>query len=202
MEEFSYHEALINLSLLKKNLFMSAFPGKVIFGEIIKFSYNPEKTFIIHRCKYVPFFNIVLEILSAIAEKKPLKTQLDSESFCEVTNTEVTFGNAKVNIALNNEEFLNFIENFKNIILISLLLNYNEIEILDQLSYCSMDKILDIGKNKSNIARFIESLSTSHHNFSTYIIIVETYFDLIVVLHKLNSLCKDNSYCRASKLFK
>jgi len=176
--------ALLTIGMLKKDFFMSAFAGRIVFGEIFKTKYKPKKHFMIYRCNYTHLFKEILNILKAIGQIKDATGVLLQNSHMKITwtvsSSVVTFllkEPFEFKTQFDFEEFNNFLDCFNELIFSSLLIKKPEADLLDNISKLDIKNILE---EKS----FLKDAKLTHEQQ----IIINFNLDIIVLKHKFRKL--------------
>lgn len=187
------NSALVNISLSKRDYFISAYPGKVAFGEVELFCFIPLKHFVIYRHDFCTFYEKILVILESLCEKK-LKSAIliqnsDNIYGFEVKNETVTFlieGNSEIvyKTLFSMCEFNNLIDAFRELILSALLLRQHEVTLVKKLSLLDLPKLKELENNEA----LIQFLNKSSSNKCENSILIQLNFDIVILLHKLNKL--------------
>jgi len=184
---------------MKKNCFASAFPGKVVIGEVLRNEFSFEKHFIVYRKLYSDFFESIVEIIEAISKQSEskglIKTEhCDYQYFWQFTvNVGVKFGIEKNEeeivflTVFDLSEFNNLLDTFKELILPSLMLRKVECDVLEEVANLEFKTILEFNEtNNAKLVTQIEALRNDE-NYNNCIVI-KMNFDIIILLHKLSDL--------------
>ena len=194
--------ALVTLCLMKKDYFISSYPGKIIFGEIFDDQFIFERHFIFYRCDYCSFFEAFVKIMKSTRQKdtnaKGVILKNDDytyfwQTFNGADGISVKFGIEKNEVdivystIINYQELNNFLDCFKQLITSTLLLRQNEIELFETVSNLDVKTITDL--QKQNLPEIYVSfkalkLPPKYENC----ILVQMNLDLILLLHKLNNI--------------
>lgn len=201
-EVFNLSKAISTFCLQKNDYFMSAYPSKVVFGEVSDFVYQSNKRFVIHRSDFKKFYLAIQEIVSLIATDKFSNGLINSLGcfayYWEVlVNKNIEFGIKKDNtklygISVNHEEFINLINCFSKLCLTSLLLKDEEIEFFEIISTQSTSDIVNFFRDKSKIVAFIQKNFCKTTYLYNLVFLFEMNIDIILIIHKFKKLVKSN----------
>lgn len=186
-------EAALNICLLKKNFVISAFVGKIVFGEIKTCQYIANCRVVIYRSEYGKFYESILSILRTISEVKEQRGVLVSNGdevygwevkadlliFYVEVNSDITF-----KTAFSFHEFNNLLDCFKELIPLSLLLRDDEIDLIIEVSLLDLKKLKEF-ENTFSIKKYLTSISKLNRK---NIILISLNLDIVVLLHKLHNL--------------
>lgn len=199
--------ALLTLSLVKKGFFCSAFPGKIVFGEITNYEYNELKSFVVFRHEFSKFFYSLSKIISTLCSEGPehlnnVKELLtESKVFFWLLENKEESQNIVFQIEREEEtyktyfdlkEFYNFVHYFKELLYPSLLLKPLELKIFTEISNLSYKKILEMQNDISKIQDFTNKTLTKNDLSSINLpILILNNLDIILIVHKLRPFCKN-----------
>lgn len=198
MTFLSTKKALINIALLKKNYFISSFPGKIVFGEIGIKNYISNRHFVIFRCELGEFFEAIVKTYKLICSKDDKRN--DDESITLIQNNSYTYlvkvENTKVIFKLNKDgesysssftilEFNNLLDTFKELILTTLLLKDEELIALKEFALLDL-KTLKSFESTEEITKFLTQNSFRNVNKSNITIILSLNLDIVIFIHKMN----------------
>jgi len=190
---FSIKNSLVTLSLLKRDFFISSFPGKIVFGEVFDGKFEAYKHFLLFRCNYCKFYEKVVDIVRATRDEKRSRDVILAEDiftyYWQIHETGVKLMIEKFETDLvfstlfTFEEFNNLLDCFKELLLSSLLLKTRDIDIINKISSLDLKQIIEM-QNSSQCEEFKKLLAiTSDYNQH---ILVKMNYDIILLLHKLN----------------
>ena len=189
--------AIINLTLVKRDFFISSFPGKLIFGEIFEYKYIRNKSFLIYRCEICKFYETTLAILKSISSSKDtqqcwIQTE-DYAYFWELKNetnlNRIILGieiasNVVFKTLFTFEEFYNLLDYFKELILTSLLLRDREISIINEISCLEIAQIKQF-ENKNLLNDYLDKQKIEK---TQNMILISLNLDFIILQNKFNKL--------------
>jgi hypothetical protein len=214
LKELQFHESCQTKVLKAFSVFISAYPGFIVFGQTFT-RYYPEKSYF----KFSPFelyklYIAIIQILTFFTEENPEKTNgiilkrsktnkivyfwsgrrllIDEEE-----EKLVTFGIEKENsetlkINMSLSELHNFITALKSTITICLCLNDLDNEIifaLSNLDISILQKLKDYNETKDFVYKFMKEHNYSE-NQESLIQLILYYFEIIILLNKFSSMCK------------
>ena len=194
--EFTVTEALVTLALLKRNYFISAYPGKIVIGEISNYQFETNKSFIIHRCEYRQFFKAIRCIIRSANtnedDKQPFLSDLDHLYFWDITSASIKFGIEKkfetiYTTVFTIDEFNNFLLCFNELIPSSLLLRSVELNLFQKLAKLEVDEFFDLTENKSSLSIYTKEPIEKQKDL---LILVKNNIDIIIIMHKINEIVK------------
>ncbi len=198
--------------LKAKSVFISAYPGFIVFGRAIQ-KFYPAQTYF----KFSPFelhklYVAIIKILTFFTEENPKEKQgvilRRSESITYfwigvVLNVNgrnekiVSFGietECILKIQMNLSDLHNFITALKSTIVICLCLSTEESEIITAASNLDIDTLLKLkeySEAKHFVVQFLK-MNNYPENQETFKLIqlIHYYFDIIVLVHKFTSMSK------------
>lgn len=202
-ELFSIDLALVTLILFKADFIISAFPTKIIFGQVQKNEFSEKSSFIIKRSNYGKFCNSMFKIISSLSTGN---TDAKGEI---VSNNDFSYGwkighshticfyiEKDLNIIFSSlfslEEFNHLLHCFAQLITSSLLLRTIEAQIILNLSKLSLKQIMDFSSDKPYFLDICKANSVilESSSFSNLVLLIENNIDIIIILHKLQTLVK------------
>jgi len=199
-------DALLNISLLREDFFLSAFPGKVVFGEILEYNYPILKSFVICRSEYINFYKSIEDIVTVIASNSVLtqdETGLvlskDSCQYMWLVKKDLTYvifriidNTSSVCYAapFTLNEFHNLLEIFSEILLSSLLLNNNAYKILKKICNLSLKEIVKYCEKPSLYLKNHCDENFISIEIPNLCILIKNSTDVIIITHKLSKLPK------------
>ena len=184
--EFTVTEALVTLALLKRNYFISAYPGKIVIGEISNYQFETNKSFIkAIRC-------IIRSANTNEDDKQPFLSDLDHLYFWDVTSASIKFGIEKkfetiYTTVFTIDEFNNFLLCFNELIPSSLLLRSVELNLFQKLAKLEVDEFFDLTENKSSLSIYTKEPIEKQKDL---LILVKNNIDIIIIMHKINEIVK------------
>jgi len=185
-------KAIVNVSLLKKDYFISSFPAKIVFGEVDAFEYLKNRYFIIHRINFCKFYEQIIFILESVCSDTEVKGIL-------LQDENVTYGfcaknSASFFIELQNElvyktcftinEINNMMDCFKEILTSTLLLKDYEIDFFKTTSNLDLETLKSF-EDQNVVQEYVKKLNSPDN---VKCIIISLNLDLIILLHKLSML--------------
>jgi len=192
--------SLVTLGLAKRDFFMSAFPGKIIMGHIINLNYVNEQSFLFYRHDYNSFFEAIVKIVQAVSEQVDVKgvllnaptnelsylwelnVQLGIKFLIEKNHEQIVFSTI-----FNLDEFNNFLDSFKELMLPSLLLRKIECDAIKTIANLEFKKVLEMSNfDEVQLSKTVKCIQndTNYNNC----IVIKMNFDIILLLNKLQSL--------------
>ncbi len=212
--ELQFDKSCHTKVLKSSSLFLSAYPGFIVFGKTFTKSY-PEKSYF----KFSPFelyklYISIIKILTFFTEENPQITNgiilerakidkiiyfwsgrtllIDEEEQKLVTFGIETKNSETLKISMTFSELHNFIKALKSTITISLCLNNIENELIfaaTNLDINILQELKDYSKTKVFIDKFMKE---NHYaeNQESFIQLILYYFEIIILLHKFSSMCK------------
>lgn len=206
----SLNDAIVTLSLKKEGMFISAFPGQIIFGKVKNQVYEAKERFVIRRSQFKEFYLSIVCILSSITSNNTSKGQLFSDVQCYyfwevLADKTIKIINEKNNVSFfsigfNHEEFLNLLTYFHRLILVCLLLKNQEIDILEKLYCMNTNEIILVAQQKSQMVKFCKENDISDQFVKPFEILIKSYLDILLVLAKLNKLIEKD--CEIDSILK
>jgi len=177
---------ILCISLLRKNLFIASFPGKIVFGEIDNYEFIEGKHFKLHRCNYLKFYEVILVIIENICLDNPkeIKGTLIEKYFYKTQKDYVEFLNAEYKSDFNLTEINNLMDCFKELLLTSLLLSPQHVKIFKDLSLLDINKLKELQDPDKMLVYLSKTVPDEHYIYGS----VTLNLDLILLLHKLNKL--------------
>jgi len=192
--------ALVTICLFKEDIFISSFPGKIVFGLLDEgLSYVQKKSFVIFRNSFCLFYERLLEILDDIVKNKESKSALFELDpyiyFYMVSKDFVKFGiEYKTETIFVSSftlfEFNNLIDCFKELIPSSLLLRPLESSIFHKLSALELKDLIKLDDHDCLVNYFEAHYTSFTSSKFGNVLFILMNFDLVVLLHKLNHLSK------------
>lgn len=192
--------------LLRNGSFCAAFNGFIGFGQVINKQFMPSKCFVIERKEYYLFFITFLQIAKAIngqsdVKKNAFLKKKNLTYFWEVRDNEVSEEELVIvlsivvqeevifSIEFNLSEVNEFTLTIRRLIIPSLNVKPDESIILEMALQESIEQIESF-KNETNCKEFLQKKLTEDKNdsFNALCILIMHYRDIIMLLHKLNSL--------------
>lgn len=198
-------DAILSLTLLKNDFFISAFPSKIIFGEITNFAFSKNKYFVFHRYQFTKFYLAICNILKSLAPESPQKGTIVNVSERENYFWSKIPGQGddyfQIGIEIFDErtfvctfslrELNHLFHCFNELIFCCVLLRDFEIELLQKILALSLKEILDLSNDNQRLKIFLkENLEENVYNYENYMILVKNNIDIIILKYKLNSIIK------------
>lgn len=199
-EIYNLHNAILTFCLEKNDFFISAYAGKVVFGEIFSFGYIINKRFVIHRAEFKHFYNSIQDIVKFIASNKAQKGCITSTD--RFTYTWEVTANKSINISIqkdnlniyqtffNHNEFNNLIYSFQKLCISSLLLKDDEVMFFQRISALPLTEIVSFYKDQDKFLTFLQKTSNDCR-LCNLIFLFEMNIDIIVITNKLIKLIKN-----------
>jgi hypothetical protein len=215
MSSEKFSNSLQTLALLKAPNFMSAFPGKIIFGEANCKGYVTNNFFVFDHGSLIKLYNSIVEItkfLTSNNERQSTKSILDNENisyfwvgktlhksatnnfekliiFAIEDNGERTF-----ELRFSIPELDNFYCALTRSILMILCLKDIQYDLMYNASLLTIDNILLLKSDRKRAKQFVLTTFTSllndnEFNVSNCIELLHYYNDILVITHKLSQLC-------------
>jgi len=192
------HVSNSNICLISdNNLFCTSFPAKIIIGNVEKCEYIKNQFFEFEKADIVPFCQSICTIVKSIATQKDSKGILVEKSnslyiyiyeyskktlyFVIETLSETVF-----KVPFNLEEFNEIILIFSQLILPSLCLENDALELLEFVSYCTQDEILNLRSYQDCKQLLAKKHYVLQKNF--YCSYILCYIDILVIVNRLRSL--------------
>lgn len=191
-------DSILTLTL-KNGCFCSAYSAFIVFGPISKHFYENHKCLVFERRIYHLFFTTLLQIAKALSGQSDNKTaqivQKNSISYwwSLEDNDLINFCIKQENVTLCKFSFtLSEINDFTiavhKLILPSMHLKYCEAQLLIMCSNCTANDIKGFS-SKDNCKNFIlKHLKVDEWQLEIYCVLMTYNRDIIMLLHKLNSL--------------
>jgi hypothetical protein len=216
LSKLSFNKSSFTIVLNVLSVFMSAYPGFIVFGKSDSQSYEEKSYF-----KFCPFelyklYIAIIQILKFFTEENPqiTKSLILVRNKCDkivyfwngttlmINEKEekfISFGieteDRTLKIDMTLLEVHNLINALKSTILISLCLTNSEIEILIKASDLQLSSLKTL-KNYCDTKTFVESyLKTNSTNLKeedTYKLtqLILYYYDIILLIHKFSTMCQ------------
>jgi len=210
-KELNFSESCQTLSLRKSDIFLSSFPGKIVFGQPNFIGYSKTNSF---QYKHNQFFNFYLSIInivnffaSNLNEEKGLILTVSENTiyfWCgkivesdKVSQKVVKLGiefdsNILFEIILNGEQFNELIYIFSNLIFSCLCLKSFERQFLedfaDEISICKLITLNEKKKIKHVLKSFKEQKKINSVVEMNLVQLVLYYNELIILYKKMKSL--------------
>lgn len=197
---YSIKEAEVSL-LSNCGIWCSAYPGKIIFGEIENDIFCSNKIFCLEKCYYTQFYFGLVKIVECIAESKTNVKEIiltkDLESliyYFQINEISQIFAlgiekafETQYKFVLNLELFNDFIFIIQKLILPSLCLS-SEVQIVinaaSSLPICDIENL----SNRKNCSNFLLQNEVDPCKINIYLIYIEYYMEIIIMIHKLKTL--------------
>jgi hypothetical protein len=225
LSELGFDKSCQTKVLLTNSVFLSAYPGFIVFGKTQRKSYETKNYF-----KFFPFelyklYVAIIKILTFFTEEEP---QLIQGLILQRSNnivyfwtgiTLVTNGKIEklVSFCIETEENIsklqmtlsdlhNFISAMKSTIVICLCLNNNESEMMLAASDLSINLILKL-KNYSDAKTFVQDfiqknkIIDSNQTFQL-IQLIHYYLEIIVIVHKFSSMSQFDKNNKIEEILK
>jgi hypothetical protein len=208
-EKYHFAESCYTIALQKEDLFMSAFPGKVIFGETNSIGFKKEKCFVFLHYQIIHFYLSLLNIVSFFAsearntDEQGQILSLNSTKFYYWIGKNVISDESEIKIVkfgiqskdeityeilLNANELNDLIYFLPQIILSALCLKINERNCLEYLSDQSTALIVSLNQRKKCEKFVTEKLNIDSVIKSNIIDLFLYYNELMLIIHKLKTL--------------
>lgn len=197
MSPFSTDNSCITLALSKPSLFISSYPGKIVFGQVNDYQYVSEKHFVFYRCNYISLYKAIVLILKSIsadtgkeADGKILTHE--NLTYTWQTKDDCVWVQMKreshtvYQCSFNFEQLNNFFDCFNELILSTLLIRGNEREIFELFASFPLEKLVAIEKDP-DLLKFEVGKVTQNPNT---IVLIRMNYDVIFLMHKLTKLVK------------
>ncbi len=208
MEEvFSLSETCQTLCLLKENIFISAYPGKIVIGPIIDFNYKTKKCFIFFYNELIQLYLSIIQIITYFASEKHedkgkiLSKNIDflyywSGKVVVVNNCEqkvvklgIQFEDDIIfEVSFTSSELNNLIFCLPQIIFSSLCLKQSErncMEFITEQTTVTIVSISDKAKCEKFIEKNFEIDSIAKTNVTDMFLY---YHEILLIIHKLKTL--------------
>ncbi len=195
------------------SVFMSAYPGYIVFGKTYTQSYQENSYFKFSPFEVYKLYIAIIQILKFFTEEDPqIKQALILErSKCfkivyfwdstilrinEKEEKFISFGIeteesiSKINMTL--VELHNFITALKSTVLISLCLTNFETEVLinaSNLDLAALKKLNNYRDTKVFVNKYVKNNSDNEDSFKLTQLIIY-YYDIIIIIHKFTTMCQ------------
>ena len=203
-DNLSTNCSLLTLCLSKEDFFISAYPSKLVFGEVDNYLYKNNKSFVIYKKEFIEFFcgirNLMKALKSTKKEKGILLKKVDLVYFWEKLEAQdiFLFGIERNSEIVYKTDFdlvhLNcFFHCFQKLLFSCLLLRDFEVDVINKISILPMKKILELKQNEHVLLQTLKECSEGP-NFVNLRILVQNNIDIIIIIHKLGLLINQNVY--------
>ena len=212
MAELKFSNSCRTFALKQENLFISAFPGSVVFGEVCPTGFIQQKFF---KFLHFQYFELYLAIVSIIkfqvsentTEKGIILQKSEEELYywtgttvqinrrdCKILKLFIEFQFETIfEIVLTSEQLNNLIGSISQLILPSLCLNNIEVQIFEFASEQSISFLVTLN-NYKNCEKFIKTFeSVKELNIdsilqSNFVYNLIYYNEIIILYHKFQSI--------------
>jgi hypothetical protein len=213
--ELKFNESLFTTVLKSFSVFLSAFPGFIVFGKTFTTSYPQNCYFKFSPFELYKLYIAIIQILNYFIEDTPKITRgiilernetTRSVYFWNSTSLIINEKEEKViffgienedgiilKIKMSLPELHNFINALKSVISLSLCLTTLQNELIitaSSLEISTLKKLKNYGDAKSFVEKFIQLNNIQTDEVFKFIQIIHYYFDIIVLIHKFSTMCQ------------
>ena len=190
-------DALITFCVKSKNIFISAYPAKILIGNIKKHCFSINTSIELQISDLSKFYFAVIKVFKNL-DKSFIKESIFQKSktfFWQVQQSVISIGIEDDNHCIykiefhNCEQFSEFIDVFQKCILPSLCLPIFQRQILDTIANLPIDHIIEL-KERQNLSNFLSTTfkEVQDMNLKNAEEIVLYYLEEIVLLQKFRSM--------------
>jgi hypothetical protein len=217
LSELHFNKSLQTKVLRKLSVFLSAYPGYIVFGQTYTKFYSQGRYFKFSVFELYKLYTAIIQILTYLTEEKPIITKgliLERDKSAKIVyywrgislvidNIEEKFfafgienkNDQNEEIKMNLLEVHNFIQCLKSTITICLCLNNIESEIFLAASNLEINRIIKLKaykERKNFVSNFLaEETSYSQSDLQDsfkFTELLSYYFDIVILLNKLSSM--------------
>jgi hypothetical protein len=213
LSELHFHKSCQTKVLKKISVFLSAYPGFIVFGQTFSKSYLEETYFKFSVFELYKLYIAIINILIYFTEVNPIISKeliLQRASkivyywrgvtlfIDDVEEKFIIFGiekkhSEKLEIKFSLSELHNFIKALKSTIVISLCLSEIENETIIAATKLEIN-VLKKFKNFDHTKEFVQKFLSEHnYNFEDSYKLTELviyYYDIIILINKFSSMCQ------------
>jgi hypothetical protein len=214
LTELPFNKSCYTSVLKVFSVFISAYPGFIVFGKTLTKSYKEKSYFKFSPFELYKLYIAIIQILNFFTGENPqIKGGLilernkshkivyfwDSAIFVIDGKEEkyVSFGietkECVTKIDMTLSELHNFIQALKSTILISLCLTNFENELIicaSSLDLVNLKKLKNYGDTKDFVVKFMKKHNNYDDETFKFAQLIIYYFDIILLLHKFSSMCQ------------
>jgi hypothetical protein len=215
LSELSFEKSCNTKVLKAKSVFLSAYPGYIVFGKTLTTVYEAKNYFKFYVFELYKLYIAIIKILTFLTEENSetlqgliLKRNFNTVYYWSGITLNIDGKDEKfvvfnietevktIKLQMNISELHNLISALKSSIIICLCLSTQESEILSEASQIKVDLILKL-KNYSDTKHFVEQFLKKYNykeHQETYKLtqVVSYYTDIIILLHKFTSMSNFN----------
>jgi hypothetical protein len=208
--ELSFDKSCHTKVLKANSVFLSAYPGFIVFGRTHSKSYPAKSYFKFSPFELYKLYLAIIKVLIFFTEENPQETKGLILERCHkivyfwtgikvlkdgINEKIVTLGIEKqddiIKIPITLSELHNFITALKSTIIICLCLNNLENEIIKVVSNLEINtflKLKDYKETKMFVEKFLQENKYENQETFRLIELIHYYFDIILVTNKLTSM--------------
>lgn len=193
--------ALVNYCLKSRNIFVSAFPSKIVIGAITKTEFTPNSTLEFHLCDLKKLYFAVVKIFKNIEAQSIKEIFLEKEKsyFWQVEASSITIGVQHQSFCYSivfktNEEFLELIDLIQKCILPSLCLPSFQRSIINALGDLPTDEIIILGQYETLKKYLVTTFKGDEVDIENTANVVSYYLEQILLLQKFRSMKNPSNF--------
>jgi hypothetical protein len=214
LSELPFEKSCLTTVLKKVSVFLSAYPGFIVFGMTLTTSYLEKRYFKFSPFELFKLYIAIIQILKYFTEENPEFTKgliLERNKIKKIvyfwnSSTLIIDGNEEkvisfcienedsilVKINMTLEELHNFIKVLKSTITFSLCLSTFQNEVIiaaSNLELSSLKKLNCYDNTKVFVKTFMKNLDNSKNDEEFKLIqLIHYYYDLIILIHQLSTM--------------
>jgi hypothetical protein len=215
LSELSFKDSCLTAVLKSSSVFISAYPGFLVFGKTFTRSYSEKSYFKFSPFELYKLYISIIQILNFFTEDNPKITKglilernksykilyFWTSSILIVNDKEekfVSFGieteeSFSIKIKMTLYELHNFITALKSTIIISLCLPTFENELMiaaSNLDLSLLKKMKNYSETKEFVKAFMKQNNKENEEVFKFIQLIHYYHDIILIVHKFSSMCE------------
>ena len=191
--------ALVNYCLKSRNIFVSAFPSKIVVGSITKTEFGPNSCLEFNLCDLKKLYFAVVNIFKNIEADsiKEIFLEKDKSFFWQVESSNISIGVQHQTLCYSilfetNEEFLELIDLIQKCILPALCLPTFQRSLVNSLANLATDDIIVFGEYETLIKYLKTTFKGDELDIENAANVVSYYLEEILLLQKFRSMKNPN----------
>jgi hypothetical protein len=216
LSELNFHLSCQTKALKCFSVFLSAYPGFIVFGKTFTNSYNKQNYFKFSVFEIYKLYIAIIQILNYLTEENPTVSKDVILERDQINKTIYYWRGVKLLINGQNKKFIffgiekedserneipmtllevhNFIKALKSSIIISLCLKNLENDLLicaSNLEINTLKKLTENSERKLFVENFLKKYTDLSENEEIFKLteLILYYFEIILILHKFSSMC-------------